>query len=228
MTNSNTLLLLVWLSFWFFLSLLLNQECPEYRSGETLSVSSSIACGPSTWMFLLGTTPISLAIVSSSYQYIRHHDSFWWDSIAFLLAPVACIALFLLAWPFNTYKYPTQHHTCASVFFISVYMHIVYVAVRSYRQTAEMGDKERCVCALAMFGTFVLLALYMSNTKTGCERCLVWFSGAEVAYMALVAIYAYLLKTLVDAKVQENKVVVPKSDVALRKANAYANSSVRF
>ena len=67
----------------------------------------------------------------------------------------------------------------------------------------------------------------MSNTKTGCERCLVWFSGAEVAYMALVAIYAYLLKTLVDAKVQENKEVVPTA-VVLRKANAYANSSVRF
>ena len=199
MDNSVTLYFLLWLTAFFLLALMLNQKCHGAEQSDNLSVSSSIACGPSTVLFLIGTTPVSLEIVWCAWKYRVYHDPILLDYLAFLFAPSAVISLVLLAVPFNTSDHSKERGLCALVFFGSVYMHMLYVARRSV-QRGGMGDKERCVCALATVATFLVVALGISHTGWQCERCMGWFAGAEIAYMAMVANYTYLLKTIVDAK----------------------------
>ena len=117
MTNIHTLQLLAWLTFFFFLALMLDEECnplseTDRCSWRELSVSSSIACGPSTVLFLIATTPVSIEIMWCAWKYqCIHDDIFYLDNIAFLIAPAAAISLFLLAFPFNIYKYE-YYHSC--------------------------------------------------------------------------------------------------------------------
>ena len=218
MTNIHTLQLLAWLTFFFFLALMLDEECnplseTDRCSWRELSLSSSIACGPSTVLFLIATTPVSIEIMWCAWKYqCIHDDIFYLDNIAFLIAPAAAISLFLLAFPFNIYKYEYYHSCFAAVFFGSVYVHMGYVSYRSM-YSGTMQDRERSVCALWMVANLLIVVLGFSHTGWQCKRCTAWFGGAEIAYMAVIANYTYLLKAIVDAK-DSTSLLSPSTSVA--------------
>jgi hypothetical protein len=197
-SNKCTLELMVWLMFFFFLALMFNEDCVGKGEHEQqLSVSSSIACGPSRVFFLVGVLPISIEIIRCAWYYQCIHNAVTIvDNLAFLLAPVATTCLVFLTC-FDVYGHNTTHMIFATTFFVSVYFHTTYVAYQSICH--KMDNKNRCVCALWIVASFIITALLFS--KTGwCERCVEWFAATEVAYMCMVAVYAYLLKTIVDAK----------------------------
>ena len=195
-SNKCTLILMVNLAAFFFAALVFNEDCAGGQK-QQLSVSTAIACGPSTILFLWATMPLSIEIVRCAWYYrCIHNAPAWVDNVAFTLAPIACASLFLLTFPYNTYEYEKEHRLCAEIFFVSVYLHTLYVTSLSCGHK-KWENKQRAVCALCVVASLVLVTLALSWSGV-FERSKEWFASTEVAFMGMVAVYAYLLKSIVD------------------------------
>jgi hypothetical protein len=127
--------------------------------------------------------------------------------LALVFVGVACVSLVLLVAPYNIYDHPDEHSLFATLFFGSVYVHILYVA----SECLAMSDKngwESFMLLMAFLATLVIGMLSLSRADDVCERCTDWFAPSEVSYIFILVAYAYAFRQITNEKPRSSAAAV--------------------